>query len=417
MIMSQKKTAAVGFIFVTLLIDVIGFGLIVPVAPRLISQLMNVDVNTASTYGSMLMFAYAFVQFICAPLIGSFSDKYGRRPVLLLALLGFGIDYVFMALAPTYSWLFVGRVIAGITGASATTCFAYIADVSTAENRAKNFGMVGAAFGLGFVVGPLMGGLLGQYGVRIPFYVAACLSLLNFCYGYFVLPESLPIEKRRNFDWKKANPLSSLLRLKNYKGIGALLISVTLVYLSAHAVQSNWSYYTMFRFQWSEKMVGISLAVVGVLVAIVQGGLTRFINPRLGNEKSIYSGLLLYTIGMSLFAIAGQGWMMFIFLIPYCCGGIAQPALQAAMAENVPANQQGELQGALASLQSANMIIGPLLMNNLFYFFSHDKAPVYLPAAPFIFGALCLLIAFIVAYKSLRLKLRNKAANEAAIPA
>jgi MFS transporter, DHA1 family, tetracycline resistance protein len=402
--MNQSKPAAVGFIFVTLLIDVIGFGLIVPVAPRLISQLLHVDINAASTYGSLLMFAYAFVQFLSAPILGNLSDKYGRRPVLLLSLLGFGIDYIFMALAPTYTWLFVGRIIAGVTGASVTTCFAYIADVSTVENRAKNFGMLGAAFGLGFVVGPLLGGLLGQYSVRLPFYVAAALSLLNFCYGYFVLPESLPVHKRRHFNWKTANPLSALLRLKQYKGIGALVVAVTLVYLASHAVQSNWSYYTIYRFNWSEKMVGISLAVVGVLVAIVQGGLTRFINPRLGNEKSIYTGLLLYTIGMSLFAVAGQGWVMFIFLVPYCMGGIAQPALQAVMAQQVSASQQGELQGALASLQSANMIIGPLLMNNLFYFFSATNAPIHLPSAPFIFGATCLFIAFVVAYQSLKQK-------------
>ena len=214
--MASNKTPAVGFIFITLLIDVIGFGIIIPVMPTLISQLKGVDISTASKYGSLLMFAYAFVQFFCAPLLGNLSDKYGRRPVLLFSLLGFGIDYLFLALAPTYGWLFIGRIIAGITGASFTTGAAYIADVSTAETRAKNFGMIGAAFGLGFIIGPVMGGLLGKIGPRIPFYAAAALALLNCVYGYFVLPESLKKENRRPFDWKRANPIGSLLHLKKY---------------------------------------------------------------------------------------------------------------------------------------------------------------------------------------------------------
>ncbi len=404
--MPVNKNAAVGFIFVTLLIDIIGFGIIIPVMPRLISELKHVDISGASKYGSWLMFVYAFMQFLCAPFFGSLSDKFGRRPVLLFSLLGFGIDYLFLALAPSYEWLFVGRVISGITGASITTGFAYIADVSSPENRAKNFGMVGAAFGLGFIIGPVLGGLLGHLGPRIPFYAAAALALLNCLYGYFVLPESLSKENRREFDWKRTNPLTSLLRLKKYPAVGGLVIAIGLVYLASHAVQSNWSYFTMYRFKWDEKMVGISLGVVGVLVAIVQGGLTRFINPKLGNEKSIYSGLLLYTIGMFLFGIANQGWMMFVFLVPYCFGGIAQPALQSVMAGQVPSNEQGQLQGALTSLQSACAIIGPLLMNNLFFYFSHSNAPLYLPGAPFLLGSLLLFSAFAVAYRSLHVKKR-----------
>jgi len=404
--MSSSKTAAIGFIFITLLIDVIGFGIIIPVMPTLIGQLTHVGVSEASRYGSWLMFAYAFVQFLFAPIIGSLSDKYGRRPILLLSLFGFGIDYLFLALAPTYAWLFIGRIIAGITGASITTGFAYIADISQPENRAKNFGMVGAAFGLGFIIGPVLGGLLGHIGPRVPFYAAAVLALLNWLYGYFVLPESLSKENRREFSWKRANPLTSLLRLKKYPALGGLITAMALVYVASHAVQSNWSYFGMYRFNWDEKMVGLSLGAVGILVALVQGGLTRIVNPKLGNEKSIYIGLLLYTIGMFLFGIANQGWMMFIFLVPYCLGGISQPSLQAVMAGQVPANEQGELQGALASLQSAATIIGPLLMNNLFYYFSHSSAPVYLPGAPFLAGAILLLTAFIIAFRSLHI---NKA--------
>lgn len=402
--MASTRNAAIGFIFVTLLIDVIGFGIIIPVMPRLISELKHVDVSTASKYGSWLTFAYAFMQFICAPIIGSMSDKLGRRPVLLFSLFGFGIDYLFLALAPTYEWLFVGRIIAGITGASITTGFAYIADISTIENRAKNFGMVGAAFGLGFIIGPVLGGFLGTIGTRAPFYASACISLLNWMYGYFVLPESLSKENRRAFSWKRANPMGSLFQLKKYPAISGLIISIALIQLSSHAVQSNWNYFTIYRFNWDEKMVGISLGVVGILVALVQGGLIRIINPWLGNERSIYIGLMLYTIGMVLFSVATQGWMMFIFLIPYCFGGIAQPALQAVMAGHVPPNAQGELQGALTSIMSAAAIVGPLLMNNLFFYFSHSEAPVHFPGAPFMLGAIMLFTSALLAYRTLHVK-------------
>ena len=399
--MASKRNAAVGFIFITLLIDVIGFGIIIPVMPKLISQLKHVDISTASKYGSLLMFAYAFVQFFCAPLLGNLSDKYGRRPVLLFSLFGFGIDYLFLAVAPTYGWLFIGRIIAGITGASFTTGAAYIADVSTKENRAKNFGMIGAAFGLGFIIGPVLGGLLGKLGPRIPFYAAAALALLNWVYGYFVLPESLSKENRRPFDWKRANPVGSLLHLKKYPAIRGLAVSILLVYIAAHAVMSNWSYFTMYRFSWDEKMVGISLGVVGLLVGLVQAGLTRVINPRLGNEKTIYTGLALYAVGMLLFGIANQSWMMFVFLVPYCLGGIAQPALQAVMAGHVPPNEQGELQGGITSLMSAAAIIGPLLMNNLFFYFTHSEAPVHLPGAPFLLGSVLMGASAIIAYRTL----------------
>ena len=400
--MASKRNAAVGFIFITLLIDIIGFGIIIPVMPTLISQLKQVDISTASKYGSLLMFAYAIVQFFFAPILGNFlCDKYGRRPVLLFSLFGFGIDYLFMALAPTYAWLFIGRIIAGITGASMTTGAAYIADISTPENRAKNFGMIGAAFGLGFIIGPMLGGLLGGFGPRIPFYAAAALALINWVYGYFVLPESLSKENRRPFEWKRANPVGSLLHLKKYPAIGGLAVSIFLVYLAAHAIMSNWSYFTMYRFGWNEKMVGISLAVVGVLVATVQGGLTRIINPRFGNEKTLYTGLALYAIGMLLFGLATQSWMMFIFLIPYCLGGIAQPALQSVMAGHVPANVQGELQGTVTSLMSLAAIIGPLLMNNLFYYFTHSQAPVNLPGAPFLLAAVLMATSAFIAYRTL----------------
>ncbi len=399
--MTTKRGAAVGFIFTTILIDVIGFGIIIPVMPKLISQLKHVDISTASTYGSLLVFAYAVVQFICAPILGNLSDKYGRRPILLFSLFGFGINYLFLALAPTYGWLFVGRIISGITGASMTTGAAYIADISTPENRAKNFGMIGAAFGLGFIIGPVIGGLLGGFGTRIPFYAAAVLALLNWIYGYFILPESLNKEYRRPFDWKRANPVGSLLHLKKYPAISGLAVSILLIYIGGHAIQSNWSYFTMYRFNWNERMVGLSLGLVGILVATVQGGLIRIINPWVGNEKCIYFGLGLYALGMFLFGLSTQSWMMFVFLIPYCLGGIAQPALQSIMSEHVPANVQGELQGAIASLMSLAAIIGPLLMNNLFFYFTRSKAPIHLPGAPFLLAAVLMATSAIIAFGTL----------------
>ncbi len=375
-----------------------GWGLIIPVMPRLIAQMKNISINEASSYGAWLLFAYAFTQFLCAPMVGNLSDRYGRRPILLCSLLGFAIDYIFLALAPSYGWLFIGRVIAGITGASFTTAAAYIADISTAETRAKNFGMIGAAFGLGFIIGPALGGLLAGWGLRAPFYAAAGLCLLNFLYGYFILPESLDKEHRRAFEWGKANPLGSLQFLKKAPTIFGLAMCYFLIYLAAMSVQGNWNYFTMYRFQWTEKLVGISLAVVGVLVAAVQAGLTRVLNPKLGNEKSIYIGLLLYSLGLLLFAFATQGWMMFLFLVPYCLGGIAGPALQATMASHVKPNEQGALQGALTSLMSLTTIIGPLIMNNLFTYFTQKNAPFYFPGAAFFLGALFMLGSVVISY-------------------
>ncbi|MDZ4072772.1 MAG: TCR/Tet family MFS transporter [Sediminibacterium sp.] len=401
----QNRKAAIGFIFITLLIDVTGLGLIIPVMPKLIEDLLQTsDISKASQYGGWLTFAYAFVQFLFAPVLGNLSDKYGRRPVLLLSLLGFGIDYLFLSFAPSIGWLFIGRIIAGITGASFTTASAYIADISTPENRAQNFGMIGAAFGLGFILGPMIGGLLGELGARVPFFVAAGLALLNCAYGYFVLPESLSKENRRNFEWRRANPVGSLLQLKKYPAVAGLIISMVLIYIAGHAVQSNWSFFNIERFGWSPKMIGISLGIVGLLVGGVQGGLVRVINPRIGNEKSVYVGLGLYALGLLLFAFATEGWMMFVFLIPYCLGGIAGPALQSIISGHVPPNEQGELQGALTSLMSATSIIGPPLMTNLFAYFTHKEAPVYFPGAAFFLGAVLMMASTYYAYKALHTK-------------
>lgn len=415
--MPGSKKAAIGFIFLTLLIDVTGLGLIIPVMPKLIEGMIDGNVSQASQWGGWLTFAYAIMQFLCAPIMGGLSDRYGRRPVLLFSLLGFGIDYLFLSFAPSIGWLFVGRIIAGITGASFTTAAAYIADISTNENRAQNFGMIGAAFGLGFIIGPVIGGLLGSFGPRIPFLVAAGLSLLNAAYGYFVLPESLPKKNRRKFEWRRANPLGSLLRLRRYQGIGGLIFALILVYIASHAVQSNWTFFTIEKFGWSEAIIGLSLGAFGLLIAGVQAGLTRVVNPKIGNEKSVYIGLAFYAVGMLCFAFAGSTWMMFAFMVPYCLGGIANPALQAIISGHVPPNEQGELQGALTSLMSATSIIGPPIMTNLFAYFTKPSVPFQFPGAPFLLGALLMLGSTLLSYITLKHeKYLTRTPNPATVP-
>lgn len=400
--MANTNKKAILFIFITLLVDCTGIGIIIPVVPSLIQQLTGSNVSEAATYGGWLTFAYAIMQFIFSPVLGGLSDRYGRRPVLLISLLGLGIDYLFLFFAPDLWWLFVGRIFAGICGASFTTASAYIADISTEENRAQNFGMIGAAFGLGFIVGPLLGSLFSSFGVRVPFLAAAALSLLNWAYGYFILPESLSKENRRPFDWKRANPLGSLLHLKRYPAILGLILAMVLIYIAGHAAQSTWTFFTIERFHWNEQWIGYSIAFVGVTVALVQGGLIRYTTKIFGTNKSVIIGLLFYVIGFTLFAFASQGWMMFVFMIPYALGGIAGPALQGLMTGHVPSNEQGELQGAITSLVSLTSIVGPLLMTSLFSFFTSPAAPFYFPGAPFMMGAILTLLSVFITVGALR---------------
>jgi DHA1 family tetracycline resistance protein-like MFS transporter len=401
--MTSTKKAALRFIFITLLLDVIGLSIVGPVFPRLIEQLIGGNISQASQWSGLLLFSYAFMQFICAPIVGNLSDKYGRRPVLLLSLFGFGIDYIFLWLAPTIWWLFLGRIIAGMFGASFTTATAYIADISTNENRAKNFGLIGAAFGLGYIIGPVLGGLLSELGPRVPFIAAAILTFINVVYGYFVLPESLAIENRRPFEWKRANPLSSLLQLKKHKNLsGGLIITFILLYIADHAVMSTWTFINIEKFGWSNAFIGLSLTFAGIMVVIVQGGLIRVINPKIGNEKCIFIGLVLYTLALLFFAFATQSWMMFLFLVPYCMGGIAGPSLRSIISKNVPQNEQGELQGTLTSLMSVAAIVGPLLMTNLFTWFTSPAAPIQFSGAPFLVGSVLMLISLFIAVNSIK---------------
>ncbi|WP_288429299.1 TCR/Tet family MFS transporter [uncultured Spirosoma sp.] len=398
--MPKRTAPALAFIFITLLLDVTGIGIIIPIFPKLIEQLIDGNISQAARYGGFLSFAYALMQFVFSPVLGGLSDRYGRRPILLFSLFGFGIDYLFQGFAPTIEWLFVGRILAGITGASFTTANAYIADISTPEKRAQNFGLVGAAFGVGFILGPALGGFLGQYGPRVPFFVSAGLTLLNFVYGLLVLPESLAPENRRPFNWKRANPIGSLLNLTRYPVILGLVASLVLIYIAGFAVQGTWTFYTMEKFKWDEKTVGLSLAAIGLSFAIVQGGLSRVIIPKLGQERSIYVGLLFSALGFVLFAFASQSWMMFAFLGVYALGGIAGPSVQGVISNQVLPSEQGEIQGALTSLTSVTSIVGPLIMTNLFAYFTGSAAPTYFPGAPFALGAVLILISAALARRN-----------------
>ncbi|MBX2962048.1 MAG: TCR/Tet family MFS transporter [Cyclobacteriaceae bacterium] len=400
--MSLNRKPALGFIFVTLLIDVTGLGIIIPVMPKLILELTSGTLSEAASDGGWLISAYAIMQFICSPIMGALSDRFGRRPVLLASLFGFGLDYILLAFAPTLGWLFIGRIIAGIMGASFTTAGAYIADISTPEKRAQNFGIIGAAFGLGFILGPVIGGLLGDLGSRVPFLFAAALTLLNWLYGFFILPESLKSENRRAFDWRRANPVGTLKSLFRHNVIAGLFFALAFVYISTHAVQSNWSYYTIEKFSWTERTIGISLGVVGLVFAIVQGGLIRIIIPKLGQERSVYIGLGLYALGFFLYGIATEGWMMYAITVVYCMGSIAGPALQGIMSGIIPPNEQGELQGGFTSLMSLTAIVGPPIMNNLFAYFSGSQAPFYFPGAAMLLGAVLTIISSMLARRSLK---------------
>jgi DHA1 family tetracycline resistance protein-like MFS transporter len=401
--MSEKKNSkAIFFILVTVLIDVIGIGIIIPIMPSLYQELTGGTVSEASQYSAYLVFIYALMQFIFSPIIGGLSDQYGRRPVLLMSLFGFGLDFIFLALAPSIGWLFVGRIISGIAGASFTTANAYIADITEPEKRAQSFGMIGAAFGLGFIIGPSLGGILGEYGTRIPFWVSAGLAILNWLYGYFILPESLLPENRRKFDIKRANPIGSLLNLKKYPYVLALVLSLFLVNVSNFATQGTWSFYGIEKFSWSKLEVGLSLGFVGLMVAIVQGGLIRVIIPKIGQERSLFLGLAINAAGLAAFAFASSSWMMYAIMIPFAIGGLAGPAFQGIISNQVGKNEQGELQGGLTSLMSIAAIVGQPLMLGLFRIFTKENAPIYFPGAPFLMGGLLSLISLLLVFRTIK---------------
>lgn len=402
--MKSKRTALL-FIFITILVDVIGIGIILPIIPDLIMELTGEGTHMAVIYGMWLTTAFAGMQFLFSPVLGEISDKYGRRPILLIALFGLSIDYLIHAWAPSLMWLFVGRFLAGITGASFTVASAYIADISTKENKAKNFGLIGAAFGLGFIIGPGIGGFFGEIDIRLPFYIAAGLTFANFLFGWFFVPESLPVENRRPMNLLKMIPGVSLVSLRNYKGVLLLIFAFFLANLAGQALPSTWSYYGIERYDWSPKEIGLSLMVVGLLVAIAQGFLVGVLVKKLGKKNVIILGFLLWTIGMFLFSLASEPWMLYAFLIPYALGGVAGPTVQGLISNQVSENEQGNLQGAITGLISITAILGQLIFSPVFYFFTRPEGAIYFPGASYALAAIFLFIAFLFA--SLAMKRMN----------
>lgn len=386
------------FIFLTVLLDTIGFGIIIPVVPELIMELTGKDISHASIYGGWLWFAYAVMQFFCAPILGGISDRFGRRRVILFSVLALGLDYLIMGFSRTIAWLFFGRAMAGMAGASFIPAYAYLADVSTPEKRAQNFGLIGAAFGMGFIIGPAIGGLLGELGHRVPFFAAAALALCNFTFGLFVLPESLPKDHRRPFEWKRANPLGTLMQIRKYPLVPGIALAIFLWQLGHQVLPSTWSFYAMFKFGWSEAEVGASLAAVGVIMAISQGFLTRRLIPKLGEPRSALIGLSFGTLAYLGYAFATHGWMIYAWMLTWFLAALTYPSMNALMSKQVPANAQGELQGGVGSLYSIASIFGPPMMTQLFGRFSAPGARVHFPGAAFVCAAvLALTSAFVFA--------------------
>lgn len=399
--MTSRKPA-LSFIFFTLALDILGIGLIVPILPRLVEQLQGDNIAAASSAFGFLAALYSLMQFLCAPLLGSLSDRFGRRPVILASLLGSGLDYLLLAFAPNLAWFFVGRVIAGATGANFAAAAAYIADISPPEERAANFGLIGAAFGLGFVAGPALGGVLGDVGLRVPFLVAGGLTLVNWLYGVFVLPESLAPENRRAFSWARSNPVGAMLDLRRHPVVFGLTGTFFLVSLAHQTLPATWVLYTKHRFDWTVGQTGYSLALVGLTAALVQGGLTRVLIPKLGERKAATLGLAINAASFTGYGLATQGWMMYALIVVGSLGGITGPAVQGLISRSVGANEQGGVQGALSSLASVAGILGPPLSTTLFSHFISDGAVPKLPGAAFFSSALLVLIALTLAVRSFR---------------
>ncbi|OUS07233.1 tetracycline resistance MFS efflux pump [Rhodobacterales bacterium 52_120_T64] len=386
------------FIIITMMLNSIGIGLILPVMPDLITDLTGGSISSAALWGGILATTYAVMQFFTGPTLGNLSDRFGRRPILLISLIAMGLDYILLSLAGTIWWLFAGRVIAGVAGATFSTASAYIADISTPEKRAANFGLIGAAFGIGFIIGPAIGGFLGEIGPRVPFMTAAVVALANATLGYFILPETLVQSKRRAFDWTRANPLGALLSIRKIPHL-ASLVTVFLVFTISHQVYpSVWSYYTIERFDFSPKMIGASLGTFGFFIAVVQGGMIRVIIPKLGEMRTAMWGMGLNFFVFLLVAFLGEVWMLFALMPLMALGAVAGPALQGIMSKWVDDDAQGELQGIFASVTGIALILSPITMTSIFKYFTSSDAPYYLPGAPFVASSLLEISAMVMLF-------------------
>jgi MFS transporter, DHA1 family, tetracycline resistance protein len=399
----SARKPAVGFIFVTLVLLMVGVGIIIPVLPRLITQFKGGSIADGSDSYGWLVGTFAAMQFISSPILGSLSDRYGRRKVILVALTGSAIDYVVLGLAPNMAWLFVARVISGATAGSLAACNAYIADVTPPERRAQAYGLVGAAFGIGFVIGPALGGFLGQHSPRLPFFVAAGCVGINAIYGAFFLPESLSVENRRPFSWKRANPLGSLLALRRFRGVVDLAWMYFIFNFANTMLQSVWVLYTAYRFNWTTLQVGLSLTYVGVMAIIVQGVLVKRIIAWTGERKGLVIGLAISSFAMAGYGTVTAGWMFYTLATFGALGGIAGPAAQALLTKHVPPNEQGGLQGSLSGLTSLAYVFGPMFAAWSFGLCIADNARWHIPGISFYEASACLLIALALALRSFQL--------------
>ena len=398
---SGRRQAAVMFIFVTVVIDVLSLGIVIPVLPRLVEQFMGGNTALAAKMLGVFGTAWALMQFIFSPLLGVLSDRYGRRAVILISCSGLALDYFLMAMAPSIAWLFVGRVLSGICAASFSTGFAYVADVTPPEQRAAKMGLIGAAFGLGFVVGPAFGGILGHSNPRLPFWVAGALALVNAGYGFFVLPESLPLDKRAPFSWRRANPLGSLKLLRSHPELLGLA-SVTLLINLAHVVLPAITVlYMSYRYHFSTDVVGYTLAGVGVCSLIVQGGLVRPVVARLGERKAMAIGLFFGAVGFAIYCFATTAWLFWIAVPVMSIWGLAGPSIQGLMTRRVSASEQGQLQGANASITGIAGMIGPGLFTGIFAAcIAHPQWQA--PGAAYLVAAGLLLAAMMLGWRVTR---------------
>jgi DHA1 family tetracycline resistance protein-like MFS transporter len=392
-----NRRAAVPFILITVLLDTLGVGLIIPVGPRLVASFLHGDLEAAARWFGVLMSLYSVMQFVFAPVLGGLSDRFGRRAVILLSLAGAATSYLASGLSTALWWLFVGRTVAGITGASFSAANAYIADITPPERRAASFGAVGAVFGLGFILGPLLGGFLGDYGLRIPYFVGATLNFVNLLYGLLVLPESLSRENRRPFSFARANPVGSLGSLRKHPVVMRLTGTLACAFIAQFVLQSTWALYSQARFGWTFKQVGFSFMAVGLSTALVQGLLVRAIVPLLGERRALVLGLTFGATGYALIGLASRGWMLYAFIPVLALAGIAGPAVQAILTREVGPKEQGELQGALNGLQGLMAIVGPIIGTSLLAQFGTDTSIVHVPGAPYFaacfFSASGLLLA------------------------
>lgn len=394
---SSPSKHSLAFIFALVVVDMIGFGIIMPVLPSLIVDLTGATIADAARDAGWLAFTYAIMQFLFGPIIGNLSDHFGRRPVLIAALLAYAANYLLMGFATTLLWLFIGRLVAGITGASFSGAYAYVADVSPPEKRAQNFGMIGMAFGLGFIVGPALGGVLGEYGTRLPFFAAGGLAMANALYGFIFLKESLPPDRRRVFSLSRSNAFGALKTLGRSSPSLLWFAAAMLAWqIGHHAFPTIWSFFAIERLGWSELDIGLSLAAVGLSSALVQGGLIRVVVPRVGEVRAVIFGIAAMVTAYAIYTAAATGWMVYLAIVIGAFAGLVYPSLNGIMSQLVASDSQGELQGAIASLSSLSTIIGPPMMAQVFAAFSSPDAPIYLPGAPFavagLLAVVCLLL-------------------------